>query len=215
MQAVTPSEIRNERVMNEAKFFVEPMAGYALDVLAKIRNRPFIPHSLMKLHNLKYCRDATGATTAVEIGTYKGVTAKRLSRIFDRVVTVEIVPELYEISKKRCQKRKNIELHLGDGANLLPKIAADVSNAVLFLDGHFSNADTGQGEEPEPVLTELDHIVDHLGNFSAVVVDDFRCFGVDEGWPKKYEVLAKLEEVLPAPTWNHYVMNDQFLAVRA
>lgn len=203
-----------EYVMNEAKFFVEPLAGYMLDVLNKVRNRPFIPHSLTKLHNLKYCRDATGATTIVEIGTYKGVTAKRLSRIFKRVVTVEIVPKLHEISKERCRNRKNIELHLGDGSDLLPKIAADVKNAVLFLDGHFSSADTGQGNEIEPVLTELDHIIGHVDNFSAIVVDDFRCFGVDPGWPNKSEVMSKLETVLPSPIWQHYVLNDQFIVIR-
>ena len=201
--------------MNEPKFFIEPMAGYALDLLAKIRNKPFVPHSLTKLHNLKLCRDISGAKTVVEIGTFKGVMAKRLSRLFDRVVTVEIVPELYEISKKRCANRKNIELLLGDGSQLLPKIAADVTNAVLFLDGHFSGGDTGQGDEPEPVLKELDLIEAHLENFNAVVVDDFRLFGVDKGWPKKSEVLEKLEAVLPASDWNHYIINDQFVTVRS
>lgn len=201
--------------MNEPKFFIEPMAGYALDVLAKIRNKPFVPHSLTKLHNLKLCRDMSGANTVVEIGTFKGVMAKRLSRLFDRVITVEIVPELYEISKKRCASRKNIELLLGDGSELLPKISADVTNAVLFLDGHFSGGDTGQGDEPEPVLKELDLVEAHLENFNAVVVDDFRLFGVDKGWPKKSEVLEKLETVLPASEWDHYIINDQFVTVRS
>ena len=51
--------------MNEPKFFIEPMAGYALDLLAKIRNKPFVPHSLTKLHNLKLCRDMSGAKTCL------------------------------------------------------------------------------------------------------------------------------------------------------
>ena len=200
--------------MNEPKFFIEPLAGYALDLLAKVRNRPFVPHSLTKLHNLKLCRDMTGATTVIEIGSFKGVTASRLSRLFENVITVEIMPKLHEIAKARCSKRVNVELLLGDGSELLPVIAARVSNAVLFLDGHFSGGETGQGDEPEPVLEELDLIIDYLDNFNAVVIDDFRLFGVEEGWPKKSEVIAKIEQILSSPVWVHYILNDQFVIIR-
>ena len=64
--------------MNNPKTFIEPLGGYIVDLIYKIINKPFIPHSLTKLHNLKLCRDITGATTVVEIGTFWGVTAKRL-----------------------------------------------------------------------------------------------------------------------------------------
>lgn len=200
--------------MNDPRSFLEPLAGYGLDLLAKVGNRPFVPHSLTKLHNLKYCRDVTGASTVVEIGSFKGVTTRRLSHLFDRVISVEIVPELHAQARARCAGRHNVELLLGDGSVLLPDIAARVSKALLFLDGHFSGGETGQGDEPEPVLKELDLIRSHLANFRALVVDDFRLFGVDRGWPRKSEVMAKLEEVFPAPAWHHHVLNDQFLTVR-
>lgn len=200
--------------MNDPKTLLEPLAGYALDLLAKLRNRPFVPHSLMKLHNFRTCRDLTGAETAVEIGSYKGITARRLSRLFKQVVTVEIDPALHEIAKARCADRPNVRLLLGDGSHLLPQIAGEVSKALLFLDGHFSGGETGIGDEPEPVLKELDLIEPHIGNFTAVVVDDFRLFGVEQGWPSKSEVMAKLEKVLPQSQWDHFVMNDQFVCVR-
>ena len=47
--------------MNDPKTFLEPMGGYLMDVLAKIRNLPFTPHSLTKLHNLKTARALSGA----------------------------------------------------------------------------------------------------------------------------------------------------------
>ena len=200
--------------MNDPKTLIEPIAGYLVDIVSKLRNRPFVPHSLMKLHNLKLCRDMTGAKTAVEIGSYKGITARRLSRIFDKVVTVEIDPALHEIAKQRCAGRTNVELLLGDGSKLLSEIATRVEKAVLFLDGHYSGGATGMGDEPEPVLKELDLIVGHLDRFTAVVVDDFRLFGVEKDWPTKGEVMARLEELLPSPQWKHYVMNDQFVSMR-
>ena len=39
--------------MNNPKTFIEPLGGYIVDLIYKIINKPFIPHSLTKLHNLK------------------------------------------------------------------------------------------------------------------------------------------------------------------
>ena len=200
--------------MNEPKTFLEPLVGLALDEIAKVRNLPFVPHSLTKLRNLKTCRNLTGATTAVEIGTYKGVTTKRLSRIFDHVVTVEIDAALHQHAVERLKSHRNVRLIHSDGVAALPGIAKEVSRAVLFLDGHFSGGETGQGDEPEPILKELDAIQADLDSFVALVIDDFRLFGVDKGWPKKSEVMAKLETALP-DNWRLLVMNDQFVALKA
>ncbi|MEO0698774.1 MAG: hypothetical protein AAFY81_03545, partial [Pseudomonadota bacterium] len=70
------------------------------------------------------------------------------------------------------------------------------------------------GYEPEPILKELDAIQADLDSFVALVIDDFRLFGVDKGWPKKSEVMAKLETALP-DNWRLLVMNDQFVALKA
>ena len=201
--------------MNDPKTFLEPIAGYLLDVAAKIRNLPFTPHSLTKLHNLRTARRLSGATTVIEVGTFKGVTTKRLSRLFDKVITIEIDEALFNHARQRCVGRNNIEFHLGDGAVLLPQIVPRESELLLFLDGHFSGGETGHGDEPEPVLKELDLIAHHLGHASAVVIDDFRLFGVEPGWPKKSEVFAKLEATFPVPEWTLTLLNDQFLAYRA
>jgi hypothetical protein len=200
--------------MNDPRTFIEPLAGYVLDLSARLRNRLFIPHSLTKLHNLKLCRDMTGARTAVEIGSFKGVTARRLSYLFDKVITVEIDPDLHRQARERCARRNNVELILGDGAKVLGDIAHKIERAVLFLDGHHSGGATGIGDEPEPVLAELDLISDKLENVSAVVIDDFRLFGVEAGWPSKSDVMRKLEILFPHPAWQIAVLNDQFLVVR-
>lgn len=200
--------------MNDPKSFIEPLGGYLVDVLAKLKNTPFTPHSLTKLHNLRTVRNLSGAQTVIEVGTYKGVTTKRLARIFDRVVTIEIDEALYRHAQDRCRGHDNIIFHLGDGAKLLPEIIASERDMLLFLDGHFSGGETGHGDEPEPVLAELDLIARHLDRACAVVIDDFRLFGVEPGWPRKSEVFAKLENVFPTPQWTITLMNDQFVAYR-
>jgi hypothetical protein len=200
--------------MNEPVTFLEPLFGYLLDTAAKLRNVPFTPHSLTKLHNLRSVRALSGATTVIEIGTYKGVTTRRLSRLFDKVVTVEIDEALMQRAKARCTGRVNIQFLLGDGSQLLPEILARERNVLLFFDGHFSGGETGQGDEPEPVLKEMDTVRHYLDRVSAIVIDDFRLFGVEPYWPLKSEVFAKLERICPEPAWTISLLNDQFVAFR-
>ena len=64
-------------------------------------------------------------------------------------------------------------------------------------------------------MKELDLIAQHLDRTCAVVIDDFRLFGVEPGWPNKSEVFAKLEATFPVPEWTITLINDQFLAYKA
>ena len=200
--------------MNDPKSVVEPIAGYVLDSIAKLRGDVFVPHSLTKLQTLTRLRKTTAATTIIEVGSYKGVTTRRLSRFYEQVLSIEIDPALCEQARRRCAARRNVTIYEGDGKVLLPQLAATVRNCVLFLDGHFSGEGTGHGDEPEPVLAELDVVRQCIDNFVGLVVDDFRLFGVERGWPRKSQVMAKLEQVLPSPQWSHAVLNDQFVATR-
>lgn len=200
--------------MNEGKTFLEPLAGLLLDEMSKLRNSPFVPHSLTKLRNILTLRKLTGAKEVIEIGTYKGVTTRRLARIFDKVVSVEIDKDLFEYSRAKLQGLDNVVLLMGDGKKLIREVSSTANNAILFMDGHFSGGETGIGDKPEPVLEELDEIRDNIGNIAGIVIDDFRLFGVEEGWPRKSVLLDKIEHELPPTEWNHMVMNDQVLCYR-
>jgi Ribosomal RNA adenine dimethylase len=150
----------------------------------------------------------------IEVGTFKGVTTRRLSYFFDRVISIEIDPKLHELAKQKCRGRSNIELLLGDGAVILPLVAARTKNSIIYLDGHYSGGETGTGDEPEPVLKDLDLVAAHFENISAIIIDDFRLFGLEPGWPLKYEVFKKLEALFSNDIWNITVFNDQFLIMR-
>lgn len=200
--------------MNEAKTFLEPLAGLLLDEMSKLRNLPFVPHSLTKMRNIVTLRKLTGAKEVIEIGTYKGVTTRRLARIFNKVTSVEIDKHLHEYAKAKLRGLNNVELLLGDGKELIRKVSSTANNAIIFLDGHFSGGETGTGDNPEPVLEELDEIRENIQNIVGILIDDFRLFGVEEGWPRKSALLEKIEHELPPSEWNHLVMNDQVLCYR-
>ena len=200
--------------MNDPKTILEPIAGYLLDISAKLRGDFFNPHSLTKLQNLLRAKAYTGATSIIEVGSFRGVTTRRLARFFQHVHSIEIEPALFAEAQHRCASCKNVTMHLGDGKHILKELIPKVSRCLVFLDGHFSGGITGQGDEPEPVLAELDILARDLDNIVGVVVDDFRMFGFDKGWPRKSEVMARLEYVMPEPEWQHTVIYDQFISMR-
>lgn len=183
--------------MNKPLTILEPVGGYLIYLYHKLRDRIFAHHSLMKLHNHYLCKTMTDATVSIGIDSFKAVTTKRQSYLFDKIVSVEIDEVLHEIATRRCAKRENVELLLGAGSELLPGIVPRIQGPVIFLDGYFSGDETGLGSKPEFVLKELGGVLPYLKQVKAVVVDYFRSFDVDKGWPRKSEVMAKLEAIFP------------------
>lgn len=80
----------------------------------------------------------------------------------------------------------------------------------MFLDGYFSGGETGLDDEPEPVLKELDLILPYLDSIPALVIDYFRLFGVEDGWPAKSVVWSKLKRILLSPFFRIDIMHDKY-----
>lgn len=201
--------------MNDPHIFLEPLGGYLTDTWRKLRGEPFVPHSLTKLQNILIAKHLSGSREAIEVGTYKGITTRRLSRYFDKVVSIEISESLIKIATRRCASRKNIDFILGDGKLVLPQVCAAATNALVYLDGHYSGPGTGCGDELDPVLSELDIIADAQDRIKAIVIDDFRTFGQDRGLPPKSQIFACLERRFPVEEWVTRVMYDQVLVYKA
>lgn len=139
------------------------------------------------------------AETIIETGTYKGHTTKKMARRFKQVHSIELGKDLYEQASKQFEKDKNIILHLGDSAKLLPKIVKQLkTKTVFFLDAHFSLGETAVGDENTPILAELDIIKKaHLSN-SVIIIDDIRMF-------YKSPISAKDTFIAGYPTINDLV----------
>jgi hypothetical protein len=76
-----------------------------------------------------------------------------------------------------------------------PKIVArsEVSDLLVFLDGHFSGA---RGGLADPAVEEIKALGAFRDKVRAVVVDDFRSFGVEKGWPSKSSLIQSFERHL-------------------
>jgi hypothetical protein len=56
----------------------------------------------------------------VETGTFKADTVMALRRDFDRIISVELSPELYARAVRRARRERNVELVQGDSTEVLP-----------------------------------------------------------------------------------------------
>jgi hypothetical protein len=183
------------RGMNKQGAFFQALGGQLVDLYRLVSFKISVPHSVSKLRNINALRKKTGARVMIETGTYLGVTAMRCSRFFERVYTIELDQALAKKASDWLRSRGNVEVIQGDALQMLPQVLArsDVSDVLIFLDGHFSGGVTAHGDHAEPAVLEVEALVPFKEKIRGVIVDDWRCFGWDAGWPKKSELIASIE----------------------
>lgn len=172
------------------------MGGHLKDLANMASFKIANPHSWSKYRQLKAVGKRTGADCLIETGTYLGNTTMRCSRAFKKVFTIELDQKLFEQASEYLSSRENVECIQGDATVELPKILQrnDCTNAVIFLDGHFSQGETAMGDVAEPACELLSSLAQYKDKIRGIVVDDFRLFGIDKGWPKKSELIRSAED---------------------
>lgn len=129
---------------------------------------------------LKSIKELFNANTFVETGTFLGYTTANAAKVFDYVHTIELSKELYEKAGNSLKNYSNVILHLGDSANVLPKLLPLLGGKTVFwLDGHYSGLHAGEqtaiGEETTPILKEITCIQQSIKD-AIILVDDIRLF---------------------------------------
>jgi hypothetical protein len=182
--------------MNKPGAFLQAMGGHLVDLYRLLTFEVQNPHSLSKLRNINALRKKTGARTLIETGTFRGVTAARCARFFDKVFTIELDETLAREAAEYLRRWPNVEAIQGDGLAMLPKILerAEVRDVLVFLDGHFSGGETAHGDIPEPAVEEIEVLARYRDKIRAIVIDDFRCFGTSPGYPTKADLLQSIEK---------------------
>jgi hypothetical protein len=101
-----------------------------------------------------------------ETGTHKGDGVQNaLNMGFEEVISVEILPELYEGCVKRFKNNNKIHLFLGDSNERMEEMLELIKEpSLIFLDGHFNNGD--------PLWKELEILKNHPIKTHTIIVDD-------------------------------------------
>jgi hypothetical protein len=200
--------------MNPQKKRWMALPGYWLDIYRLSRARFINGHRYLKFVHLRAIARQCGAATFVETGTYLGITADWCSRIFDQVYTIEIEPKLAASATSFLARRSNVRVIQGDAVTELPAIFREnrFDCALVYLDGHFSGGVTGSGPLPEPAVQELRALAEFKPRIGAIVVDDFRSFGHEPGFPRKSELVRAAEDMFGG--YDLSVNYDQLALVR-
>ena len=151
----------------------------------------------------------------VETGTYRGKSTAIFAGHFDRVHTIELNPRFHAGAKKVLAQHANVECHLGDSAEWLQTLCADITEpAVFFLDAHNIKR-TGAVEGGFPLWKEL-QLVAQRNLPDLVVVDDVHTFGKErptitfEG-ERNWEDVSEAsicEALAPREIVDHYIYDD-------
>jgi len=128
-----------------------------------------------------------GASKAfVETGTYQGGTVEAvLDMGFDEIHTIELAKHLYEAAAEKFKDNENVNCIFGDSIHKVPEVLEKLDTQAMFwLDGHFSYGDTAFGENSVPLIEELDAIKKHHIKTHTILIDDIRLIGKrDPGIP--------------------------------
>ncbi len=169
--------------------------------------RPTPPPHAVKVAVVREYAAHHGCTSLIETGTYRGdMIAAALDR-FERVHSIELAAHLHEAAKRRFADERGVVVHHGDSGEILGSVLATVTGpCLLWLDGHWSGGVTAQGEQPTPILRELDHVFSAEGLLPVVLIDDARCFGGEPDYPSLESLRERVHEA--RPDWVFEVEDD-------
>jgi hypothetical protein len=191
--------------------------AHLIDLLNMVRFRFLNPHSYTKYRQIVAVARRTRARSLIETGTFRGVTARRCVPHFSRVYTIELDEELSRDAQVRLSRFRNCEVIQGDATLEIQKLLQrpDIGGDLLFfLDGHFSGEGTALGASAEPALDVIRVIARHKDRVAGILVDDFREFGSQPGWPTKQELIGTLEQEFSDSSFSLLVNCDQAVVMR-
>jgi len=164
---------------------------------------PSPPSHHYKVATLRALAKRYGLRVFVETGTLYGETIDLLSPSFDLCITIEVDPRLHALAIRRFAGRSSIRPILGDSAEVIPTVLAQLDRPALFwLDGHYSGGETSRGAKDTPIVSELEAILAHSAAGHIVVIDDARLFNGMHDYPTLDQLLTMVRRAWPDATSN-------------
>lgn len=146
----------------------------------------------------------------VETGTYEGATACWASEHFENVFTIEMSEHFYEETRKKYDRRENINFIFGDSRVELRKIVGKLNESAIFwLDAHWSGGATYGDDDQCPIIKEIE-IINDSPRDNFIFIDDARLFASPPQPPHLPEQWADIVSVLKA---LQGVDNDKYIVI--
>ncbi|MEM4197125.1 MAG: hypothetical protein QXV64_03345 [Candidatus Anstonellaceae archaeon] len=143
----------------------------------------------------EFLKKNLGLDVLVEGGTYLGSTAKKMSKSFRKVYTIEKSDVMFDKAKENLKDIANVTMLKGDTRENLKEILDKNDNILFWLDSHWSGGDT-YGEEDEcPLIEELEIIFEYPKNY-VILIDDARLFLAPPPYPHKFQNWPSLTNIM-------------------
>jgi len=168
--------------------FIRKIACLRLYWAWKRNGCPVPPPHLAKQNVISEYRVMFNLEVLVETGTYEGETIQSQLHNFKKIISIEVVDDLYRKALKRFKKHSHVKVYHGDSGEVLKAITPELASPCLFwLDGHYSGGITGRVVLDTPIKSELETIF-NLKFPHVVLIDDARCFNGENGYPTLSEL---------------------------
>lgn len=156
-----------------------------------------------------FLKEIMGLEIFVEGGTYMGGTAKDMSSIFKKVITIEMSDVMYDIAKKNLKDINTITILKGDTRKFFSDILDSNDNILFWLDAHWSGGNTYGKEDECPLIEELKIIFKFPKNY-IILVDDARLFLSPPPHPHNFRNWPSIKDIFQTlpKNWNLIVYED-------
>lgn len=147
---------------------------------------PLVKQRIVRAHQRPQTR------TFIETGTFTGEMIAALLPAFDRLISIELQPELARAARRRFASCPTVQILEGDSAVLFRRVLADLREpALCWLDAHHTGGISAGSGRDAPVMAEIDALLAHPVRGHVVLIDDARCFTGREGFPTLDAVRAR------------------------
>lgn len=147
----------------------------------KLRPHPVrSPHLLKQRTVLEYA-GKFGLRVLVETGTYYGEMVAAVKDRFDRIYSIECVPELARQAARRFDRNPRIRILEGDSALVLPELLKSLAEPALFwLDAGYWGWEHLR-RDPERLSAEVEAILGYSVRTHVILMDDARMLNGQNG----------------------------------
>jgi hypothetical protein len=175
--------------------------------------RPVPPPHTIKREAIQAYKKEYSLNTLIETGTFMGDMVEAQRKKFKSVISIELDKNLYLKAKERFAKASNVTIINGDSGKVIEEVIKDLNSQALFwLDGHYSSGITAKGELNTPIMKELKCVLSSK-NDHVILIDDARLFVGKEDYPS----LEELEKFIKGlrPDYAFEVKDDMIRLVKS
>jgi len=205
-----PTQTRNNlKISKTIRDFYSCEKQFAI-ARKKDPNSTPVPH-FIKQNIIKEYSKRFNIKVFIETGTFLGIMINSLINEFNKLYSIELSEILYKRAKNLFKLHPNVEILLGNSAEVLPILIRDINLPCIFwLDGHYSGGITAKASSETPIIRELTTIFNHPVKNHVILIDDARLFIGKRDYPTMEELKDLLDKFL---SHYHFEVKDDVIII--